>query len=305
MDRHAAQLDWNRLRAFLATAETGSLSAAARQLGLTQPTLGRQVTALEQALGAVLFERAGRGLVLTPTGRDLLEHLRPMAESAARFALVAAGRSQAIEGPIRITTTEAYAAHVLPPVIARLRAAHPGIQVEIMATNRTADLLRREADIAIRNAAPGDAELVARKVGDDRGRPYAAPAVLARLDRPKTLQDLAVAGFVGFGDVEAFIEGVRRFGLHLSRAQLPVLADSYLVHWELVRQGAGVGFMAEAVGDADPAVRRALPDAAPIVFPVWLVTHRELHTSRRIRVAFDLLADALAAVFAAGRVSSR
>lgn len=305
MDPHAAGLDWNRLRAFLATVDAGSLSAAARLLGLTQPTLGRQVTALEQELGAVLFERSGRGLVLTPTGRELLEQVRPMADAAARLALVAAGRSQAIEGTVRITATEAYAAHVLPPVIAKLRAQHPGMRVEIMATNRNADLLRREADIAIRNVAPLDAELIARKVGDDRGRPYGTPSVLDRLDRPRTLQDLAAAGFVGFGDPDDFIDGVRAFGLQLSRQLLPVVADSYLVHWALVRQGAGIGFMTEAVGDAEPAVRRALPDAAPIVFPVWLVTHRELHTSRRIRVAFDLLAEALGSVFGAAPVSSR
>lgn len=299
MDRHAAHLDWNRIRAFLATAEAGSLSAAARLLGLTQPTLGRQVTALEADLGVVLFERAGRGLVLTPTGRDLLDQVRPMAEAAARLALVATGRSQAIEGPVRITATEACAAHVLPPLVAQLRAAHPGITVEILATNRTADLLRREADIAIRHVASRDADLIVRKVGEDRGRPYATPAVIDRLGRPAAWQDLANADFVGFGDPDDFVDGMRALGMDIARRQVPVVVDSYLVHWELVRQGAGIGFINEAVGDAEPAVRRVLPDAAPIVFPVWLATHRELHTSRRIRVVFDLLADALGAALGA------
>ncbi|SFK40510.1 LysR family transcriptional regulator [Falsiroseomonas stagni] len=308
MDWHAARLDWNHLRAFLATAEAGSLSAAARQLGLTQPTLGRQVTALEGELGVVLFERAGRGLVLTPTGRDLLDHVRPMADAAARLALVATGRSQAIEGAIRITATEACAAHMLPPLVTRLRAAHPGITVEMLATNRTADLLRREADIAIRNFASRDGDLIVRKVGEDRGRPYATPAVIERLGRPASLADLAAADFVGFGDPDDFIDGLRGFGINLSRRQIPVVVDSYLVHWALVRQGAGIGFITEAVGDAEPAVRRVLPDAAPIVFPVWLATHRELHTSRRIRVVFDLLAEELGAMLGtapgAGALSS-
>ena len=296
MDWHAVQLDWNRIRAFLATAEAGSLSAAARVLGLTQPTLGRQITALERELGVALFERAGRGLVLTPTARDLLDHVRPMGEAAGRLALAATGRSQVIEGPIRITATEVYAAHVLPPIIARLRAAHPGITVEILATNRAADLLRREADIAIRNFASREPELIVRKIGEDRGRPYATPGYLARLGQPRDWHDLATADFVGFGDPEGFLEGMRALGLSLTRRQLPVQADSHLVHWALVKQGAGVGFMTEAVGDAEPMVRRVLPDAPPIIFPIWLATHRELHTSRRVRVVFDLLADALSAM---------
>ena len=293
MDWNATQLDWNRVRAFLATAEAGSLSAAARALGLTQPTLGRQIAALERELGVVLFERAGRGLVLTPTAGALLDHVRMMGEAAGRLALAATGQSQRIEGPIRITATEACAAQVLPPIIARLRAAYPGITVDIRATNRTVDLLRREADIAIRNFDPREPELIARKVGEDRGRPYATPGYLGKLGHPRGWADLMQAAFVGFGDASDFIEGGRALGLHLTSQQVPVHVDSYLVHWELVKQGAGIGFNTEAVGDAEPLVRRVLPEAAPIVFPIWLVTHRELHTSRRVRVVFDLLVDAL------------
>jgi DNA-binding transcriptional LysR family regulator len=293
MDWNATPLDWNRIRAFLATAEAGSLSAAARALGLTQPTLGRQIAALERELGVALFERAGRGLVLTPTAGALLDHVRTMGEAAGRLALAATGQSQRIEGPIRITATEACAAHILPPIIARLRAAYPGITVEIRATNRTLDLLRREADIAIRNFHPREPELIARKVGENRGRPYATPGYLSKLGHPRGWDDLAQAEFVVFGETAGFIEGGRALGLHLTARQVPVQVDSYLVHWELVKQGAGIGLSWEAVGDAEPLVCRVLPEAAPIVIPVWLVTHRELHTSRRVRVVFDFLADAL------------
>lgn len=293
MDWTATQLDWNRIRAFLATAEAGSLSGAARVLGLTQPTLGRQITALERELGIALFERAGRGLVLTPTARTLLDHVRAMGESAGRLALAATGQSQRIDGPIRITATEAYAIHILPPIIARLRAAHPGITVEVRATDRGVDLLRREADIAIRYVEPREPELIARKVLEDRGRPYATPDCLRRLGHPRCWHDLAQAEFVSFCEPAKFIESMRNLGLDLTAQQLPVQVDSHMVHWALVKQGAGIGFMTEAVGDAEPLVRRVLPEAAPIVFPVWLVTHRELHTSRRVRVVFDLLADAL------------
>lgn len=292
MNWHGARLDWNRMRAFLAISEAGSLSAAARALGLTQPTLGRQLAALERDLGLALFERIGRGLSPTPTAYALLEHARLMGDAAERLALAATGHSQVIEGPIRITATEVYAAHVLPPIIARLRSAHPGISVEIIATNRAADLLRREADIAIRNFDTSEPELIARRVAEDRGRPYATPDCIARLGHPRTWTDLAVQDFVGVGGAADFAQGLRRFGI-ADATRLMIQADSHEVHWALVRQGLGVGFMTEAIGDAEPAVRRVLPDVPPVIFPVWLATHRELHTSRRVRVVFDLLAEAL------------
>jgi DNA-binding transcriptional LysR family regulator len=285
--------DWTLARSFLATAETGSLSAAARLLGQAQPTIGRQVAALERALGIVLFERVGRGLALTPTGREMLEHVRAMDEAAGRISLVASGRSQAIEGPIRITASEIYSAHLLPPIIARLRAAHPGITVEIVADNRPTNLLRREADIAVRNFESRDAELIVRKVAEDQARPYATPDCLHRMGRPSRWADLADAAFVGFDRTELLIEGLRAFGLHLTSRNFPVHADSHLVHWAFVRQGLGIGLITEAVGDADPAVRRVLPEEPPVTFPIWLATHRELHTSLRVRLVFDLLTDAL------------
>jgi DNA-binding transcriptional LysR family regulator len=285
--------DWTLARAFLATAETGSLSAAARLTGQAQPTIGRQVAALERTLGIALFERVGRGLVLTPTGREVLEHVRAMGEAAGRVSRVAAGRSQAIEGPIRITASEVYAAHLLPPIIARVREAHPGITVEIIASNRPTDLLRREADIAVRNFESRDAELIVRKVADDHARPYATPECLRRLGRPRRWADLAEAPFVGFDRTELLVEGLRPFGLQLTRRNFPVQADSHLVHWALVRQGLGIGLITEAVGEAEPAVLRVLPEEPPLAFPIWLATHRELHTSVRVRLVFDLLADAL------------
>ncbi|MEO3475795.1 LysR family transcriptional regulator [Roseomonas sp. CAU 1739] len=293
MDLSPRSFDWTLARAFLATADTGSLSAAARLTGQTQPTLGRQVAALERALGIALFERVGRGLVLTPTGREVLEHVRAMGEAAGRVALVASGRSQAIAGPIRITASEVYAAHLLPPILARLRAEHPGITVEIVATSRPSDLLRREADIAVRNFESRDADLIVRKVAEDRARPYATPEYLHSLGRPRRWADLAEADFVGFDRTELLIEGLRAFGLRLTARNFPVQADNHLVHWAFVRQGLGIGLITEAVGDADPAVRRVLPEEPPVTFPIWLATHRELHTSLRVRLVFDLLADAL------------
>ena len=163
MNWKSMKFDWNRARAFLVTAEEGSLSAAARALEMTQPTLGRQVSALEQELGVALFERAGRGLVLTPSGLELVDHVRAMGEAANRVSLTASGQSQTIEGSICITASEIHAAYLLPPIIAKLRRAQPGIKVEIIASNAASDLRRREADIAIRSFRPTQPELIAKK----------------------------------------------------------------------------------------------------------------------------------------------
>ena len=159
MDWSAVNFDWNRARAFLVTAEEGSLSAAARSLGMAQPTLGRQVRALEEELDVVLFERHGHGLVLTPSGLELVEHVRGMGEAAGRVALAATGQSQSVEGPVTITTTEVTAAFLLPPLISKLRQHHPGIQVDVVASNELRDLRRREADIALRSVRPTDPDL--------------------------------------------------------------------------------------------------------------------------------------------------
>jgi DNA-binding transcriptional LysR family regulator len=291
MDWRAVKFDWNRARAFLVTAEEGSLSAAARSLGMAQPTLGRQVSALEEELGVALFERVGRGLTLTPNGLDLLEHVKAMGAAANQVSLAASGRSQSIAGPIRITAAETTAVRILPPIVAKLRAAHPAVTVEIVADNSVRDLRRREADIAIRHGRPTDPDLIARKVRDETGRLYATPAYLAAIEG-----DLNRADFIGFEENELFLQGLRSIGLDLSSRNFPILSDSHQVQWELVKLGAGVGVTATRFGDAEPSVQRAAPDTPPFEFPIWLVAHRELATSRRIRLAFDFLATELAAL---------
>lgn len=293
MDWRSVAFDWNRARAFLVTAEEGSLSAAARALGVAQPTLSRQVAALERELGVALFERVGKGLALTETGLELLEHARTMGEAATRFSLAASGRAQSIEGTVRLSASEAFAAFILPPVLAALRRAAPGIEIELDASNTVTDLRRREADIALRNAQPTDPDLIARKLTDAAARLYATPACLDRLGNPTTPEALSAAPFIGFDDNRPFLEGLNARGFALTPASFPMRATSHLAHWALVKQGVGVGVMIETVGDADPDVVRALPDMAPMVFPVWLVTHRELKTSRRIRLVWDHLAATL------------
>ena len=163
MDWRSITFDWNRARAFLVTAEEGSLSAAARALGMTQPTLSRQVSALEQELGVALFERVGRGFELTPTGQSLIEHVRAMGDAASYLSLAASGKSESLDGNICITAPESTAVFILPPIIQRLRKAEPGIAIELLASSKVSDLKRREADIAIRAFRPTELDLIAKK----------------------------------------------------------------------------------------------------------------------------------------------
>jgi DNA-binding transcriptional LysR family regulator len=293
MDWRSVKFDWNKARAFLVTAEEGSLSAAARALGMAQPTLGRQVDGLEQELGIVLFERVGRGLTLTPSGLELLEHVREMGEAAGRVSMTALGQSQALEGTICISASETYAAVLLPPIIAKLRRMEPGIQVEIVVANHASDLRRREADIAIRNFRPTEPDLIAKKIGDADAVLYAAPDYIAKIGNPTKPYDLRHADFVNMDHGGMMLKGLNTLGLGLTEANFPLLTESYLVMWELVRQGAAIGILDAYIGDADPVVRRVLPDLEPLVFPIWLVSHRELTTSRRIRMVYDFLAEEL------------
>ncbi len=295
MDYRSITFDWNRARAFLVTAEQGSFSAAAKALGTTQPTLGRQVDALEQELGIALFERVGRGLVLTPGGHELVDHVRAMAEAASRMSLAATGQSQTLEGTVSITASEIYSATILPPIIARLRRDYPKLKLTIVPANHAVDLQRREADIAIRNFRPTQNDLIARKLPDDRAYLYATPGYLDSIGNPTTIEALQQAEFIGFNHdtMQEMITGMAVYGLTLTADNFSINAGNHMVHWELTKLGCGIGVVPQTAGDAEPSVVRVHPETAPMVFPVWLVTHRELKTSRRVRAVYDVMAEML------------
>ena len=287
--------DWNRARAFLVTAEEGSFSAASRALGVSQPTVGRQVAALEKELDVLLFDRAGHTLNLTATGHDLLEHMRPMAEAASRVSLTAAGQSVSIDGEVCISAAVVEAFYMLPPIVAGLRRSHPGIEIEIVATNETSDLSRREADIAVRSFRPKQPDLIARKVRESRAWLYATPEYLAGLGNPTTPEELSKGDFLGFDRTDVLLNGLNTLGLSLSPDSFPVVTANQLMQWELAKQGVGICIMLEEVGDPEPRVVRALKDFPPFPVPTWITTHRELKTSRRMRVVFDRLVEEFSA----------
>ena len=291
--------DWNQVRTFLAASEEGSLSAAARVLHQTQPTISRQVTGLEQALGVTLFERGHRKLQLTVAGLELLEHVRSMAAAANRVSLAASGQSQAVAGRVCITATEMLATYYLPPMLRKLRERAPGIVVEVVASDQVRDLILREADIAIRHTQPSQPELIARRIGFVRGRIYAARRLLDEVGVPRGFDDLADQDFVGIDNTEELIAGLAEQGLELRSEQFRVHAASGNCMLQLIREGLGFGFLPMDTGALFNDLVCVLPDLFDPEIPVWLVSHRELHTSRRIRVAYDLLAEELARMTAA------
>jgi DNA-binding transcriptional LysR family regulator len=296
MNWRTVNFDWNRARAFLVTAEEGSLSAAAKALGVSQPTLGRQVAALEEELSTALFERGGRGLELTRNGLELLAYVRAMGEAASSLSLAATGQAKSIEGEIAISASEITAAYILPPILQRIRYQYPGIRINLVASNEASDLRRRAADIAIRNFRPTEPDLIARKVGEFSATLYARPEILADLPSPLT-EDLCKAPFIGFlSNNERYVGALAQRGLTLREEQFVARTDSHLVHWQMARAGIGIGMMPVELGDAEPDVERVFEDK---VFggDVWLVSHRELRMNLRVRTVFDFLVAELSEYF--------
>ncbi|MEM6638724.1 MAG: LysR family transcriptional regulator [Pseudomonadota bacterium] len=293
MNWSALRFDWNHIRAFLATAEEGSLSAAARALNLTQPTLSRQVAGLEADLKVTLFERGHRKMVLTETGLALLEHVKAMGDAANRVSIAATGRSELIDGHVSVTATEGFASVHLPPLVEKIRNRAPGIELEVIAANDSLDLLRREADIAIRHARPEHGDLIIKKVGTMSGHFYASKQYLDRAGRPSSVKDLADHDFIGFENPVRLLSLFSEMGIALSREQFKVCSASGVVILAMVEQGLGISVMTRDIQAGRPLLEMVLPATPPIDIPVWLITHRELHTSRRIRLVFDILAEGI------------
>lgn len=290
MNWQAVRFDWNQVRAFLATAEEGSFSAAARALRTTQPTVGRQVAALEETLGVLLLERGGRGQALTEAGRELLEHVRAMGDAATLISMVADSQSQDISGEVTVTATDLLSAVTLPGLLAPLRETAPGVRVRIVASSDMRNLARREADIAIRHVRPDQPDLIARHIGEFGANLYATTAYLDRAGRPRTVGDIAKHDFVGNADPERLMAPLHAMGIPVRVENFVLSSESGVVAWELLKAGFGLSMQPEILGEAEPGVEKVFPGLPSLRFPMWLVTHRELQTSKRIRVVFDRLA---------------
>ena len=292
-----SKLDWRLVPSFLAAHEQGSLLSAARTLGISQPTIGRHVAQLESQLGTPLFERTGRGLVSTPAAQRLAEAARAMELGAQSLLRSAQQAHTTLAGSVRLSASQPVACHLLPPLLARMRETLPGVQVELVASNAVSDLLRREADIAIRMVRPTQGTLVARRIARGRVVACAHRDYLARRGTPKLAQDLLQHDLVGNDRDDAIRQGFAAMGYPVPPEQFGFRTDDLIAYWQAVRAGLGVGFVASYQLYEDPNVVPVLPDLAIPDLPVWLVVHREIRSSRRIRAVYDFLARELPALF--------
>lgn len=280
-------IDWSLCRSVLAVMEAGSLSRAAHSLGLSQPTVGRQVAALEGQLGVALFTRSPSGLMPTPAARALRPHLEAMMAAATALQRSASGAADAAAGVVRITASQVIGGAVLPDILAAFRAAHPAVAVELALSNQNQDLLRREADVAVRMARPTQAALHARRIGTVEVGLHATGDYLETHGAPADLSDRAGHTVIGWDTAPVRVGG-QPLDLPAGRDAFDVRCDSDLACLAMVRAGVGIGAC------QIPLARRwglvpVLPDAFRLPLEVWVVTHEDLKAERRIRLMFDAL----------------
>ena len=285
--------DWSLVRSFLAVLEQGSLLAAARQLQSSQPTIGRHVTELESQLGLVLFERTGRGLLPTEAALRLAESARAMQLGADALARSVMGADHSVSGTVRITASQPVSCYVLPPLLAQMRLSLPDVQVEVVASNAVSNLLRREADIAVRMVQPEQATVIARRIGKVALRACAHQDYLRRRGMPRQPADLLEHHLIGGDRNDETLKGFAAAGSPVTREHFAFRTDDLIVVWEAVRAGLGIGFVSEYQIRTDPAVIPLLPKLKIQPLPVWLAVHKEVRTSKRIRAVYDFLAEAL------------
>jgi len=292
------QFDWSLVKSFLAVLDAGSLMGAARRLGAQQPTLGRHVAELEAQLGTPLFERTGRGVVPTLAALAVADAARQMEDGALALQRALATQRSAETGTVRIAASQVAATWLLPPVIAAMQVDMPGIVIELVASNQLTNLLRREADIAVRMVRPAQSSLVARKLGEVAICAAAHTAYLARHGTPRKPQDLAQHRLIGYDRDDTIERGFAALGLPLTRGHFALRTDDQVAYGQLVASGAGVGFIAQYNVRHLPGVVALLPQLAIPPLQCWLAVHREIRSNRLIRRAFDYLAEAVPAELA-------
>lgn len=293
MDNALSKLDWSLVQSFIAVAESGSLSGAARNLGLSQPTLGRQIKALEQQIGAELFLRQPRGLVPTQAGAALLTPAQAMQDAAARLALTAAGQQERLAGTVRITASVATSLWHLPPIIARIRREEPGIEVELVPSDESRNLLFREADIAVRMFRPTQLDIVARHVGELELGIFAAESYLA--DKPPLhgFEDLLDHDWVGYDSQSSIIDGMAAAGTVVDRHFFGTRCDDNSAYIALIRAGCGIGFAQTSIARHCPDLQRIDIGLPLPTLPIWLAVPEPIRHTPRIARVWDILLEDL------------
>jgi DNA-binding transcriptional LysR family regulator len=289
----ASDIGWELYRSFLSVLTEGSLSGAARALGVAQPTVGRHVAALEKSLGIALFTRSQTGLMPTEAALSLRSYAESMRSTAAALERVAASQGGGVRGTVRVTASDVIGVEVLPAIIAGLRDEHPELIVELVLTDRMQDLLRREADIAVRMARPQQEQLVARRVGQIELGLHAHQRYLSRHGTPRAMADLANHALIGFDQMTAFIRGAGKALSSWRRDAFAMRTDNNLAQLALIRAGAGIGVCQAAIARRDESIVRLFPRQFSLQLDTWITMHEDLRNSPRCRVTFDALVDGL------------
>ena len=293
MSQPITPADWSLVQAFLMVAEQGSLSAAARELRASQPTVGRQIKTLEHQLGADLFYRRARGLELTETGAALVPPARAMRDAMGQIALTAAGQSEQMSGTVRVTASVMTSLYHLPDIIAQIRREEPAIAIELVPSDESRNLLYREADIAVRMYRPTQLELISQHIGDIKTTICASKSYIARkglLTGPDNVFD---HDFVGYDTSPLIIDGFRDLGIEVTRDFFKVRCDDHATYWNLVRAGCGIGFAQGRIAHDDPEVEVINPGVDIPSLPIWLVAHEAMRHTPRVRRVWDMLAAGL------------
>ncbi len=276
-------IDWELIRTFLAVAEQGSVSAAARALEASQPTLSRHIRELERQTSLSLFERTPQGLILTEQGEGLVDAAMRMGESAEHFSRLVSGLSAELDGDLRITANEIVGYYLLPPLLAAFRERHPGVSLEMVITNQASNLNKREADVALRMFRPTQPDLVVSRLPDLELGFFAARDYLNRHGTPETLEALMAHPLIGFDQDSTFIEAAAEMGISLERDAFPLRTDHMLLHIALMRSGAGIGATHVGIGQSYPELVRILPQSPLPTLEFWCVCHRDLRLNPRVQ----------------------
>ncbi len=286
---------WDLYRTFHAVAKEGSLSAAARVLGLTQPTVARHLDALEARLGRRLFVRSQRGLAPTEAAQQMMPYVESLAATGAALIRAVAAEAGEVGGSVRITASEVVGVERLPPILAAIRRRHPALALELAVSNAVEDLLRRDADIAVRMVAPAQEALVARKVGVAEIGLFAHADYLARTGIPETVDDLVRFDLIGFDRETPALRALLAGFPWLGRASFALRSGSDIAQLAALRAGFGIGACQAGIAARDPNLVRILPGAFSIALPTWVVMHEDLRSSPRCRAVFDMLVEHLGA----------
>jgi DNA-binding transcriptional LysR family regulator len=287
--------DWEWYRSFLSVMEHGSLSAAARALGLTQPTIGRHIDGLESALGLKLFTRSFDGFVPTDAALELAPYAAGLSATAAALRRAADSHGEGVRGTVRLTASEVIGVEVLPPILTKLRRDHPELTVELMLSNRIDDLLHREADIAVRMLPPTQDALVVRRIGGIELGMHAHQSYLERFGTPKTLQELGAHTVIGFDRENEMIRRLQKQFGAFARSSLAFRADSDLAQLAAIRAGFGIGICQSALAKRDSRLVRILPRKFSVELDTWVAMHEDLRGNPRCSVTFSALAEGIAA----------